>query len=143
MLGLMLNVFIEVGILAEVAQMPVEGSVVLPSSGGDGGHDHVAAVPGIAGDREVPGALAIRPCLRWCGGLRERGAGECTENQYRPQWRQVPDWPLHRASRCVRANCDASRAHHSLARFWWMAIPKMFIPDAEFIWECAHIRLHF
>jgi hypothetical protein len=44
---------------AEVAEVPVESGLVAVSAGGDGGHDYVSAVAGIAGDGERPGRLGL------------------------------------------------------------------------------------
>ena len=55
--GKLFVVLVEVVDGAEVAEMPVEGSLIVVRAGGDGGHDYVTAVAGIAGDGERPGRL--------------------------------------------------------------------------------------
>ena len=74
--GLMLDILVEIGIFAEIAEVPVEGGIVLPYAGGDGGHDHVAAIARITRDGKRPGGV-IR------GGLRTRGAGKPAKYEQR------------------------------------------------------------
>src|SRR5271155_1306894 len=71
-LRLMLHVFIEIVDGAKIAEMPVERGAGLFYTGGDAGHDYVAAIARIAGDGEAPGGVGR-------GGLCEGGAGISAE----------------------------------------------------------------
>ena len=51
----LLDVFIDAVHGAEISHVPVEPGVVIENALGDGGHDYIAAVAGIAGDSEAPG----------------------------------------------------------------------------------------
>lgn len=55
--GLLFVVLIKIGDIAKVAEMPVEKSLIVVGTGGDGGHNYVSAVAGIARDDEGPGLL--------------------------------------------------------------------------------------
>src|SRR5450755_104916 len=57
--GNLFVVFVEIVDGAEVAEMPVEGGLVVMDTGGDGGHDDVSAIAGVPGDGEGPGLLGV------------------------------------------------------------------------------------
>ena len=57
--GKLFVVFIEIVDGAEVAEVPVEGGLIVVDAGGDGGHDDVSAIAGVAGDGEGPGLLGV------------------------------------------------------------------------------------
>src|SRR5580704_7856703 len=79
-LRLMLHVFIEIVDGAKIAEVPVERSAGLYDAGGDSGHDHVAAIAGIAGDGEGPCGVGCGGS--WRGGLRHRsGARQSVERR--------------------------------------------------------------
>ena len=136
----MLNILIEIGMFAEIAEVPVEGSVVFQHAGGDGGHNDVAAIPGVTGDGEGPVGV-IR------GGLRARGAAgirrtrASLRNTTEPPIRHFIESPPEPAE---LARENASEPSAILSRdSEWMAMAKICILGAEFIWECARLRLHF
>ena len=79
---LLFVILVEIADKAEVAEMPVEEALILVSASGDGGHDNISAIAGIAGDCEVPGLLGL-------GG----GSGEMTEKRERrcaEHWEMIP-----------------------------------------------------
>ena len=57
--GELFVILIEVVDGAKVAEVPGEGGLIVVRGGGDGGHDQVSAVAGIAGDGEGPGLLGM------------------------------------------------------------------------------------
>ena len=65
------HVLVEIVDRPEIAEVPIEIGAVLSRAPRDRGHDHVAAVAGIAGDGEAP-----RPVGGGGEGSEERREGE-------------------------------------------------------------------
>jgi len=87
-LGFVQHVFVKSVSRAQVAEVPVEGGVMLQGVGGDGGHHHVAAVARVTGSREAPGGVRRLLDFTWRYQLASRlnllcGAGHHPSRRFR------------------------------------------------------------